>query len=305
MSALTEAHVNLRRNDRRTVRKEVGPQVGWTRIRGYFWAFLNSSLGLWFLSSVLLSTAVYVYQIWQDGRQQKVMTVQKMEKLNLEIAGRVSQFGTWARANLVDEHDGRYNFQGDVNKKGIVTAIEDFAAAPQSGGDAHRLYIHEIFPEFRKRNLISLYAELNLVARKALEQSCDCNMDESQSSDNVASEIRSAGMFSGITNRVFYKVDDNRIHELNVKTAQYREAEVALLSPSYLLQYHKHPNHDTFVRSFEGIFMTDDTKRSHLPSTDCLENFPNGGGCISYPEPSQPDDSQSADASRVRLAEAG
>jgi len=305
MSALTEAHVNLCRNERRTARKEAGPQVGWTRIRAFFWAFLNSSLGLWFLSSVLLSTAVYAYQTWQDGRQQKVMTAQKLEKLNLEIAGRVSQFGTWARANLVDDHDGRYNFQEGVNETSIITAIEDLAAAPQSGGDAHRLYIHEIFPEFRKRNLISLYAELNLVTRKALEQSCDCNTEESESLDNVASETRSAGMLSNITTKVFYAVGDNRIHELNVKMAQYREAEVALLSPSYLLQYHKHPNHDTFVRSFEGIFMTDDTKRSHLPSTDCLENFPNGGGCISYPEPSQPDDSQSADASRVRLAEAG
>jgi hypothetical protein len=35
------------------------------------------------------------------------------------------------------------------------------------------------------------------------------------------------------------------------------------------------------------LIMTEDTKYSGLPSTDCLENFPNGGSCITYPDPSQ------------------
>jgi hypothetical protein len=61
------------------------------------------------------------------------------------------------------------------------------------------------------------------------------------------------------------------------RTMQYKEAEVALLLPDYLFQYEQTPDHDVFIRSFEGIFLTDDAERSGLPSTDCLENFPNGG----------------------------
>jgi hypothetical protein len=221
----------------------------------------------------VLTGSVYGYQEWQENRQQKQITTQKTEKLNLEIAGRISQFGTWARANLVQQNknDSRYEFKESVDETKIKAAIEDLAAAPQSGKDTdRRLYIQEILPDFATRNLISLYAELNLIARKEIEEGA------------------SAGMMSRIVPKVFQNMDDSHVHELSVKIAQYREVEVALLYPGYLLKYEEEePDHDTFVRSFEGIFLTEDTKRSGLPSTDCLENLPNGGGCISYPEPTQ------------------
>ena len=124
MSALSETHLPSRRNDRRTARNRTGQGAWWTPI----WAFFNSPLGLWFLSSVLLSTVVYIYQIWQQDRQQQEMTTQKIENLNLEIAGRVSQFGTWARVNLVHEQNGRYEFQESVNAIRIAKAIEELAA---------------------------------------------------------------------------------------------------------------------------------------------------------------------------------
>lgn len=280
MSALAEGHGTLRRHDRRIVRNEPGQRGWWTPV----WAFLNSSLGLWFLSSVLLSTAVYVYQIWEDGKQQQEMTAQKIEKLNLEIAGRVSEFGTWARLNLLHEDNGRHEFQESVDERKIKLAIEDLAASPKSGKNADRLYIHEILPDFSTRNLISLYAELNLITRKALEERCNCKIDDDQITFSGSSESKSAGLLSGVISKVFHNADDTHIQALYLKMIQYREAEVALLWPAYLLQYNS-PNHDTFVRSFEGIFLTEDTKRSGLPSTDCLENRPNGGSCISYAEP--------------------
>jgi hypothetical protein len=209
-----------------------------------------------------------------------------IEKLNLEIAGRVSQFGTWARLNLLDERNGRYEFRDGVDETKIEESIEDLAAAPQSGRNADRLYIHEILPDFATRNLISLYAELNLITRKAVEEGCHCKIDENQSSFIDISESKPAGMLSAIASKVFQHADDNRLRSLYLKMVQYREAEVALLSPAYLLQYNPR-DHNTFIRSFQGIFLTEDTKRSGLPSTDCLENLPNGGSCISYADPGQ------------------
>jgi hypothetical protein len=278
MSVLAEGHVTFRRKDPRTAQDETGQRVWWTPI----WTFFNSSLGLWFLSSVLLSTAVYVYQIWEDGKQQQAMTAQKIERLNLEIAGRVSQFGTWARLNLLQEHNGRYEFRESVNKTKIEAAIEDLAGTPQSRKDRDRLYIHEILPDFTTRNLISLYAELNLLTRKALEEGCRCKIDENQNSFGGGAEGKLERNLLDLISTIFQTTDYDHLHALYLKMVQYREAEVALLWPSYLLQYND-PDHDTFVRSFEGIFLTEDTKRSGLPSTDCLENFPNGGNCISYP----------------------
>src|ERR1700747_312271 len=107
MLAASEIPINLTRDDR-----QASPDP--TRHSGWLpaiWNFANSSFGLWFLSSVLLSAAVYFYQTWQDDKHQREITIQRVEQLNLEIAGRLSQFGTWARANLIQEdNEGRYQF---------------------------------------------------------------------------------------------------------------------------------------------------------------------------------------------------
>jgi hypothetical protein len=301
MSAASEAPINLRRYDRRTTRDQTR-QSGW---RHQIWTFANSSLGLWFLSSVVLGTAVYFYQTWQDEKHQQEITAQKVERLNLEIAGRVSQFGTWARVNLVRSDDRGYQFQVGTDETKIKKAIEYLADIPQFCKDTNTLCIHEMFSEFRKRNLISLYAELDLIARKSLEQSCHCNIDKSHTKlDAIGLEEKLSTPISAIMRRQSH-LGDNDLHQLYIKTMQYREAEVALLSPDYLIQYAVIPDHDTFIRSFEGIFLTEDIKSSRLPSTDCLENLWNGGGCITYPEPNQSDDTQSADGLGLRVFDIG
>jgi hypothetical protein len=61
-----------------------------------------------------------------------------------------------------------------------------------------------------------------------LEEGCHCNIDDA----NGASESNSMGMPSGIVSAA-----NNNLHALYLKMIQYREAEVTLLSPAYLLQY--------------------------------------------------------------------
>jgi hypothetical protein len=260
MSA-AEAHFPLRRYSPRTARSHTHERSRWMPI----WAFFNSSLGLWLLSSVLLTGGVWVFQTVQQNWQQQVLTTQKLEKLNLEIAGRLSQFGTWARLNLLDQQNGHYAFQPGVDEKKINLAIEDLAATPHAVTDVQRLSIHEMFPEFRRRNLLSLYAELSLITRQALEEACECKIGDDQAAAAV--------------------LDRPHLRQLQARMAEYREAETALLFPAYLLKYNE-PDHDIFIRSFQGVFLTEDTKRSRLPSTDCLENLPNGGDCITYPKSS-------------------
>jgi len=270
-------------------------ETGHRSWRTVIWAGLNSSFGLWFFSSVVLGTAVYGYQTWQDSRKQQETMSQQIDKLNLEISGRLSQFGTWARDNMLYEYkSSQYKFKPDVTLGKIEDAIGDLASSPHAGGDGHRLYIHEILPDFSSRNLISLYAEAHLIVLKIAEQNCHCKIVERQAKFSILNQ--DTGENSPMTFPFIFGINKHStsITDLDIVTAsyitklsQYKEAEVALLEPKYLLRYHDTPDHDTFVRSFEGIFLTDDTKRSGLPSTDCLENRASAGECISYPESSQ------------------
>jgi hypothetical protein len=282
MSAVSEASTNLSRDDRQAS-PDPTRHSGWSSA---IWNFANSSFGIWLLSSILLSGAVYLYQTWQDNKHQREITIQRVDQLNLEIAGRLSQFGTWARANLLQvDNKGHYQFSANVDRAAIEKAIDDLAAAPKSPEPGNKLYLHEVFTEFQKRNLISLYVELNLIVRKAIEEACNCIIHESlEKWDAISSEARPTTPVSVLIGmQSHFNGDDLR--QLYIRTVQYKEAEVALLSPDYLFQYEQTPNHDTFIRSFEGIFLTEDTNRSGLPSTDCLENLPNGGGCVTYPMP--------------------
>jgi hypothetical protein len=282
MSAASEASTNLSRDDRQTSHGQIQP---WGLLSA-IWNFANSSFGIWLLSSVLLSGAVYLYQTWQDDKHRREITTQRVEQLSLEIAGRLSQFGTWARANLLREDSkGHYQFSSSVDKTAIEKAIGDLAAAPKLGDSGSKLYLHEVFTEFQKRNLISLYVELNLIVRNAIEEACNCRIRESQENLGASgSEGNPATSVSALIRKQSHLNDDD-LYQLYIRTIQYKQAEVALLAPDYLIQYQETPDHDTFIRSFEGIFLTDDARRSGLPSTDCLENLPNGEGCVTYPKP--------------------
>src|SRR6516225_10417901 len=223
MSAASEAPVDLSRDDRQASHNQ-------TRLSGLLsaiWSFVNSSFGLWFLSSVLLSAALYFYQTWQDDRHQREITTQRVERLNLEIAGRLSQFGTWARANLLQVDDkGHYQFSAGVNNAAIERAIGDLAAAPKSSEPGNKLYLHEVFKEFQERNLISLYVEMNLIVRKAIEEACNCTVRESpEKSDAISSEERPTTSISVLIRKQSH-LNDDYLHQLYIKTIQYQEAEV-------------------------------------------------------------------------------
>jgi hypothetical protein len=197
-------------------------------------------------------------------RHQQQMTAERIERLNMEIARRLSQFGSWAISNLfVKSGSAKYDFREGVTETTIVEVIKALADIPRRQGQLDTPYIQEMFPEFKARNLISLYAELSLINRKAIEESCSakhCGIEDSAAQ---------TPMVTGAT-------ESDAARDLLVKRSQYREAIVALLAPSYLIRYDNHPDHDVFVGSFEGIFLTRDTRKSELPSTDCLETRANG-----------------------------
>jgi hypothetical protein len=116
-------------------------------------------------------------------------------------------------------------------------------------------HIQEVLPEFAKRNMVSLYAELRSINEKISD----------------AHFFRRLLMFdSVITERTTTDNPLVAITPYSIKQAEYRAAMVALLDPDYLFGYHPF-DHNTFVSLFEVTFFTSDIRNSKLPSTDCLE----------------------------------
>jgi hypothetical protein len=69
------------------------------RLGNTLWWFFNTPVGVWLLTSGVVGIVVWQYHQWQQEIQP--VTTQRLEMLNLEIAARLSQFGTWARGNLL------------------------------------------------------------------------------------------------------------------------------------------------------------------------------------------------------------
>jgi hypothetical protein len=241
--------------------------------RSRLWELVNSALGLWLLSSVVWGGAVYFYQQWQDSKHEQQMTTEKAERIQLEIAGRIAQFGKWVKDTLVVKEGASYRFQDGVTKNQISEAVADLADIPRHSRSPGRAYIQEVFPEFSNRNLISLYAELSSINTKALEKDCPegyCDLVGDRATITISNK---KGQI--LANHPAISAADMRLSEEILRRHEYKTALVTLLDSNYLIGYglsnHDLPNHDSFVKSFEVTFLTPDIRNSTLPSTDCIE----------------------------------
>jgi hypothetical protein len=85
MSPRTEIESTLPTADARRPEERVDGAETKKQVRpSPVWGFLNSAFGLWLLSSVLLSFAVYVFQQWQDYRHEQQSAIEKQERINVE-----------------------------------------------------------------------------------------------------------------------------------------------------------------------------------------------------------------------------
>jgi hypothetical protein len=225
------------------------------RIGNNLWSFFNTPVGVWLLTSGLVGLGIGLYQQRQQGLQQRSERAEKVELLNLEIAARMSQFGTWARDHLLQSSDSIHTFKPGVNESKITESIRELGNAPDSNtpvssalekGD--KVDIFGIFPENRTRNLFSLYAGLQSVVGRQLEnQDIDASL-------------------------------------LTPKIKLYQYAEQVLIDPAALFGYTT-LDHDVFICQFQKTFLTKDIGQFGLPSTDCLENKiikGQPGECITY-----------------------
>lgn len=77
---------------RTEIRNQLNKDV--QRKYGRVWNFLNSSFGIWFLSSVILSLASWAYLRIQSNLEDKKLNKEIIEKYDIEISGRIQNYSS-------------------------------------------------------------------------------------------------------------------------------------------------------------------------------------------------------------------
>src|SRR4051794_39520591 len=67
------------------------------------WTFLNSGLGLWFLSTIVIGFFTYLFNEYKEDKKTTTVQEEKIKQLDLEIESRISQF--WVHLEPIIKRD--------------------------------------------------------------------------------------------------------------------------------------------------------------------------------------------------------
>lgn len=102
-----------------------------------FWAFLNTSFGIWLLSTVAVGLITWGYTQWEENHTKSIENRQLIRKIDLEIAARLSYFEPklTSAKNIWDYSMALAALDNPLTPTGVPIGV---------------------FPEFKQRNLRSL-----------------------------------------------------------------------------------------------------------------------------------------------------
>ena len=78
-----EVREELERKSNKRKKKSSGARI---------WAFLNTSLGIWFLTTIVIGFATWAFTNWQNNRYKEANNQQAIKQLDQEIALRLNHF---------------------------------------------------------------------------------------------------------------------------------------------------------------------------------------------------------------------
>ena len=139
----------------RAVRKELAAKSpAPTTWKGAALKALNSSFGIWFLSTIVIGLVTWSFASYSDYRQAEARKTEAIQKLDTEIAGRL----LGARA-VVDHmvsrlREGSAFYVRPYVFSEVVNALDMSGGVPRKG----------VYPELRDRSLRSLLIELRRLA---------------------------------------------------------------------------------------------------------------------------------------------
>ena len=148
--------------------------------RSQFWAFLNSSFGLWLLSAVFITGIGAIYTRYQNAREQDSKKKELIERLDFEISFRYSQVLNQLY-HLTDRNPKAPLLASNRSSEEVRKTVELLNQAP-SGNSA------SLYPEFANMGIPALITEL----RRHLQDE-----DERQKVDVVLASL-TGGVFENV-----------------------------------------------------------------------------------------------------------
>jgi hypothetical protein len=148
---------------RQEVRQEIAESAQRKTFRKRIWAFMNSPLGLWFLSTVAIGMLTWSYSQWQANEAREKEDQQHARRLYMEVVMRIKSVG-----NLLANAQNKEQFFG------AMSILDN----PTLGNLSF-----SIFPQFRNRSVRSLLWELAL-------------LDKAKELDRIESAIGAATQIS-------------------------------------------------------------------------------------------------------------
>jgi hypothetical protein len=147
-----KAKIKLQETYRNEIRKQLEAEAKSRSSSKRLWEFLNSGLGLWLLSAILITGVGALYTQYQNTRAEKIRTKELIERLDLEIGYRFSliqiQFDS-----IVNDKDPKYPFLPGKGENDVKKALDNLSQPPK--GEYPSLY-----QEFSNMSTLALIAEL-------------------------------------------------------------------------------------------------------------------------------------------------
>ncbi|HEX8148631.1 MAG TPA: hypothetical protein VF591_15730 [Pyrinomonadaceae bacterium] len=139
------------------------------------WEFVNSSIFLWFLSTVAVGGITYAWTVHQnrvaderaaEQKRAEVISARRelIGRLDLEIEGRLSQFLVDVEHMVAKPYDARYSLAKPFTLEHIRRQWNVMKMPPRYSQAS------AVYPEFAERGIVSLIIELDKLEQEARKE---------------------------------------------------------------------------------------------------------------------------------------
>lgn len=141
--------------------------------RETLWTRLNSPIVVWFIGTVVVGLAVWLFEGHTDTRDRSRRLRERFDRLEFEYAGRLSQYSEWFIYLLDDPNNlVKPKFKQCVTPAVLKASIKALGGPPSSGAIEQytstnpcevRFTYAATFPDLKSYSTIGLLAEMRLI----------------------------------------------------------------------------------------------------------------------------------------------
>jgi hypothetical protein len=209
-------------------RREVEHELGSGKKKSRIWELLNSSIFLWFLSTIAVGGITYVWTVHQNRIEAERTQAQKkfieissrnemIDKLNIEIEGRLSQFLVDVEHMVNKPYDKTFTLKNPYTLADVRKRWDLMKLPPRVSQTASSVY-----PDLADRGLVSLVIELDKLSQERDTQD-KANAEKPESNEvkikdrklrDVVVDVQDDVIFEGKTKNEFLPIHQEFIKRI-------------------------------------------------------------------------------------------